>query len=331
MSSVLQRERPAYARVVWIARNHGTLIGVCIGMLILNVIVPGFASARNWILILKESSPVAILGTAQVLVLIVQGIDLSLGPMSSFGGFLCGVFLTRGGALIPSILATLGVAAGVGLANAGVMAGLGVRAIVGTLGTMLMLTSGSWLLSGGGHPLYLFTMRQPAVKSLLSIGKLSLGPIPFSVVVMILVTLVASFVMRNTALGRWFYAIGESPSESRRAGLRVRYLFGAPYVIGALLAAVAGMMLVSTSGVASPGGGLDLLLDALTVSFISMTLLGRGKMNVEGVLVGAIFLKALSNALILSGADPWVTQLAKGCILLGAMSLGYASKRARST
>jgi len=303
--------------------KYGCLMGIIIIIAIFCLIVPGFATLSNWISVLRLISIFTIIGMGEATVMIVQGVDMSVGATAGFCGYLCTSLLAHGYGLSTSFLATVGVGTSIGIFNAILTSWLGINAMVATLGTMFILISLALMMSNGGYSVYLFTMSTSPINAFLDLGnRLIGGLIPVDVVVMMLVSTIMWVVIRYTIIGRYFYSIGENIKASYLSGIKIRFFFGLAFVISGLFAAIAGVMMAFDSGVGTPPGGPGYLLEALCVAALSTAIFGEGEINIEGVLVGAIFIGALSNGLVLLGCGPAFDYLFKGLVILIGMGIG---------
>jgi len=318
------------SQVLYFWRKYACLTGVVIVIAIFFFVVPGFATFSNWISILKLISVFTIIGMGEAMVMIVGGVDLSIGTTASFCGYLCASLLAYGYGLGTSLFATIGAGTFIGIFNAILVSWLGINALIATLGTMFILISLALMMSSGGYSIYLFTMPGLHVNVFLDLGKRLIGGlIPIDVVIMIFVSAISYIIIKHTVIGRYFGSIGENIKGAYLSGIRIRPFFGLAFIISGFFAAIAGIVMVFDSGVGTPPGGPGYLLEALCITALSTAIFGEGEINIKGVLMGAIFIGALSNALVLLGCNPAYEFLFKGLVILIGMAIGSSLKLSR--
>jgi ribose/xylose/arabinose/galactoside ABC-type transport system permease subunit len=138
----------------------------------------------------------------------------------------------------------------------------------------------------------------------------------------IVVVVVGHVTMTRTSLGRYFDAVGGNVRAAFLAGVRHRLVFAAAFVISALMAAIAGVVLTSRAALAAPGAFEPYLLDAFVAVYLGSLVAHSGKVNVIGTAIGALFVGLIGNALTLMGAGVSIRYVAYGVIVLTAMTVG---------
>jgi ribose transport system permease protein len=202
-------------------------------------------------------------------------------------GVVNGVLLVKGKAPHAFVvtLATLGIARGVALLIAGGTAVVGMPSLVLTL--------------GGGD----------------------LGPVPWPIVIVAVVTLLCWVLTRWTVWGRWIYAVGGNPEAARRAGIPVDRVLMSVYIICGALAGLAGMVAAGQTNTGAPTGGQLLELDAITAVFIGGASFLGGRGTVMNAIVGALVLGVIRNGLNLLDVSPFYQTVAVGVAIAVAIQL----------
>jgi len=131
--------------------------------------------------------------------------------------------------------------------------------------------------------------------------------------------LIAYFVLRYTAFGRQVYAVGSNAEAAHLAGINVKLVTFAVYVISGLAASVTSIIYVSRLTVGEPTAGTGLELEAIAVAVIGGTSLFGGEGGVVGTLIGAGIIAVLANVLNLLGISPFTQQIIKGAIIIAAV------------
>ena len=155
-----------------------------------------------------------------------------------------------------------------------------------------------------------------------TLGTGKLGPVPYLVIVLIAISVVAIGCMRYSLPGHLVYAVGGSQTASRLAGIRVqRYILGV-FVLSGLCAAFAGVMLAGQTGTAQPAEGtVGLELTAITAVLLGGIGLSGGTGTVLGAVLGVLVLSTLDNGLLLVGVPSFWQEVATGALLLIAVLL----------
>jgi ribose/xylose/arabinose/galactoside ABC-type transport system permease subunit len=144
-------------------------------------------------------------------------------------------------------------------------------------------------------------------------------------VLFVLVAAAFAWMLRYTALGRYIYAVGGHEEAALLAGIPVRRVKLAAYVISSLFAAAAGVWLASRMSIGDPNVGTGLELDAITAALIGGSSLTGGLGTVPGTVAGVLVLAVLNNMMNLFGISPFAQQVVKGLIILAAVTV-YRSR-----
>ncbi|MCW2677420.1 MAG: Monosaccharide-transporting ATPase [Modestobacter sp.] len=316
-------ERVAAQRGVRLAKwwdRVGILVVLVALVALMVAIAPNFASVSNLLNIARSISINAILAAGLTLVILTAGIDLSVGSILAVSGVVS-VLAAVGG--WPAWLAILaGVAAGslAGLVNGILTAYLGLAAFIVTLGTMTALRGLAYTMTDG----------QPIVSNTLSfrdIGNGYMAGIPVPVVVMAVVYLVIWFLLERTRFGRQVYAVGGNAEAARLAGIDVRRVTTAVYVIAGACAGLAGIIFAARVVSAQPTAGTGYELDAIAAVVLGGTSLAGGRGRLYGTLVGSVILGVLSTGLILLNVQFFTQLLIKGGVIILAVAIDGLKQR----
>jgi ribose transport system permease protein len=338
MRSVLERvrrpETPGDAAPA--RRRHGVpdfaldrLSGVYVAIvlaLVYSVTVPVFRTVNVARTIASSQAIVGILTLGLMVALICGVFDVSIAANMSFAVSLVGwLQADHGMNWVLAVLVTLLCGAAVGVANAIIVTRLHVEAVIGTLGTMSILTAASFLLVRGQD------IFQGISSSFISFGSVAPLTVPISVYYLAALAIILYFVLGHTTLGRYFYAVGANADACRLAGIRVIRYQWTGLVISGVVASLAGVIYTMQQGAASYGAGDPYLLPAFAAAFLGSTQIKPGRFNVVGTLV-AIYLLAIGvEGLQLQYPDnPWIADLFNGLALILAVALSQRSLRRRA-
>ncbi|WP_246178849.1 sugar ABC transporter permease [Actinomadura decatromicini] len=161
---------------------------------------------------------------------------------------------------------------------------------------------------------------------------ITLGGIPWGVLLAGVLLVVCSFVLGRTAYGRHVYAVGGNAEAARRAGINVTRIRISVFMIGSGLAAVSGIVAASRlSSVATDAGGGNTLLYAVGAAVIGGTSLFGGRGKARDAVLGGLVIALIANGLGLLGTSAYLSYLITGLVLLLAASIDALARRRRST
>jgi ribose transport system permease protein len=261
--------------------------------------------------IFRAAVPLAILASCQTLTMLTGGIDLSVGAVASMAGFVVAT-LVNGPGTPAGILVALAAAA-----LAGLLTGIGVgvfrvHPLIMSLGMSLIVLglANVWQLqmvqTGTGVP--------PELRWL---GSQTFGGIvPYSLLVFVPVAAVILLGLRRTGYGRLLYAIGDNPVAARLSGARSWQVLIVLYVISALLAAVAGLLLSGLTNVASVSLADSAVLPSVAAAVIGGTSIMGGRGGIGGTIIGALILTVVISLLSSLGYPEAVRQIVFGSIIV---------------
>jgi ribose transport system permease protein len=257
----------------------------------------------------------ALLAVGELLVIISGGIDLSVGTAMSLSMVTMGLYVINShGSLEIGMLIAIATGVLVGLVNGTLVAFLGLPPFIITLG-MLGIAQGLALTLSSGFSMYGF----PKEFDFLGGGQIIGIPVP--IIILAVVAIVASFIFRETRLGRYAYAIGGSEEAARRAGIPVRRFKVAIYAFCGGLVGISSIVLSSRINSAHPGIGLGYELDAIAAVVIGGASLMGGRGNVSGAIIGALTMAAIRFGLNVMAVTPFIQQIVIGVILIIAVYL----------
>ena len=288
------------------------LIAVVAGMSIAH---PDFLTISNLMTIGLQAAVRALLAIGELLVIISGGIDLSVGTAMSLSMVTMGLYVINShGSLEIGMLIAIATGVLVGLVNGTLVAFLGLPPFIITLG-MLGIAQGLALTLSSGFSMYGF----PKEFDFLGGGQIIGIPVP--IIILAVVALVASFIFRETKLGRYAYAIGGGEEAARRAGIPVRRFKVAIYAFCGGLVGISSIVLSSRINSAHPGIGLGYELDAIAAVVIGGASLMGGRGNVSGAIIGALTMAAIRFGLNVMAVTPFIQQIVIGVILIIAVYL----------
>jgi ribose transport system permease protein len=292
----------------------GIVLVLLILCLILSLRTSTFLTTDNLFGIVRNYSDIAISALGITLVLIIGGIDLSVGSIMAFAGLVCAAALTYWG--LPTPLAVLaGVLGGglIGLVNAFLIVRMKLQPFIATLG-MLGVTRGIVVGSTKGQVI------GSLPDSFAALGQGYLGPVPVPVLIMLIFALIVGLFLTYHVWGTYIYAIGGNETSALLTGLPVNNVKVFVYLCSGLLSGLAGVLVVSRLGVSAPTQAVGYELNVIAAAVIGGVSLQGGRGTIPGAVLGAIIIGVLYNALVMLNIDTyWQQTFIGGIIILAAL------------
>jgi ribose/xylose/arabinose/galactoside ABC-type transport system permease subunit len=274
---------------------------------------PGFLDPVYLGNILRQAAPVGIAAVGVSLVMILGGVDLSIGAVISFAAVLCAVQMA--GAAENTAFAvglTLLVSAAIGTANGLLIAFNRVSPFILTLGTALAVYGLTQVYSGG-------TARGVVAPGFREFFNFRLGGLlPVLALAFLALALVAEAALRTTRYGRSLYLVGSNRAAAAIAGLPIARLTVLTYALSGLFAGLGGIALLARSGVSSTYAGRGLEFDALAAVVLGGTTFEGGRGNVAGTVAGVLVLFVSFNMVNMLGLNYNSQLIVKGLIIIAA-------------
>ncbi|MDR1248170.1 MAG: ABC transporter permease [Treponema sp.] len=227
-----------------------------------------FQRPNNILNVIRQVSMMGIASVGMAFVLLLGGIDLSIGSTITLVNIVAAWFMVKAQiSPVPACLIAVTMAAAVGFFNGWIIANIKMPPLIVTLSTMTMLEGLAFIICGGvpifGFPRW-FTV----------IGQGYLGPVPIPVVIMVVILAAGSFILNQTYFGRYFYAVGGSEDAAALSGINVKRVKYLAYTLSGFFAGLAGMVMLSRtmSGQALAGKGFEFdVLTAVVLGGVSVS------------------------------------------------------------
>ena len=286
----------------------------------LTIATPHFLTKVNLSSVARQTAVINIMALGMTPVIISGGIDISVGSILAIAG-LFGTMAIKSGQPIPFAIA-IGIGTGLlcGIANGVLVTQLRVNPFIVTLGT-LGIFRGIALVVSNGLPVH----EIPESFSYLGDGTV-LG-IPVSLWILAICAICMHFLLENTKLGRYTFAIGSNESAAYYAGVPIKFHLTSVYAIAGLLTGLAGMIEASRLMTGQPTAGQGYELQTIAAVVIGGGSLRGGEGSVSGTLVGAFIIGLLSNGSDLLGVNPYWQQVIIGVVIIAAVGFDELRKR----
>lgn len=260
------------------------------------------------------------------------GMDLSVGYQMSLMSVVIGILLKDVG-MPPFFVILIALVMGclMGLLNGILVVKLQVVPLIITLATSYAFEGLSYLISNSAS-----WLRLPG--SYTWIGQGYVGPVPVAVIIMLVLTALAWFVLSRTYFGRYVYGVGGNAEAMKLAGINVDRLRIFLYVLSSFFVALATVVMVARSGSASSTLGIGTEFTCLTAGILGGISIAGGRGSVMGMIIGILILQVLGNGMQLMGLGIYPQYIVKGVVLCAAVGFdsyqrlsGKTTKRVRKS
>jgi ribose/xylose/arabinose/galactoside ABC-type transport system permease subunit len=289
--------------------------------IILSILSPAFITPNNLMNVIKQMSVNGIMGIAMTFVLILGGIDLSVGSLIALTS-VCAAFFARQSLDLPLIVpiaVSLLVGVAAGAINGFGIAYVGISPFIMTLAMMSCLRGLAQVLSNGS-PIFGLSKPFNGIANGFVLG------IPNLVYFLLVILVIGIFVLRKTVFGKWVYAIGGNEVSARLSGINTRWIKVVVYMGSGLLAGVCGVLMASRITSGSPIIGVGYELNAISAAVIGGVSMSGGTGNLLGTLIGALIIGVIQNGLDILGVSAFYQQIIQGLIIMVAVFLDIKSK-----
>lgn len=306
--------------ILFFRQYIGILIGLLAIIILFSVISPTFLTSMNITNILRTASSNIYLACGMTMVIILGGIDLSVGSVIALSGVVT-VSMIAGN--VPVAIAVLGgVVIGVisGLFNGFVLAYTTIPAFIVTLASMDICRGAAYVVSNG-QPIRCMD------DNFINIGCGYLGSIPLPVIYFIVIALFSSILLNKTKFGRYVYATGGNREAAQYSGVKIKKVTVITYLLSGIFAAIAGVVLASRMFSGQPTSGNGAEMDAVAAVVLGGTSMTGGSGKIGGTIIGALVIGTLNNGLNLMNVNSFWQYIVKGIVILLAVYIDFLKQK----
>ena len=280
-----------------------------------------FLTPNNVVNISRQVSYYGIASIGMTFVILIAGIDLSIGSIITFVNVICAYMMVNMGMnMWVAVIISLIFATAIGTLNGAMVASIGIPALIATFASQTVFEGISYLISGG-RPISGFTPNFGLF------GRWTVGPVPVCALIMIACFALGSFILNKSYFGRYFYAIGGNEEAAELSGIRVNRMKYLIYALSGLFAGLAGIVLLSRSGSAQSTVGKGLEFDVITCVVLGGVSVNGGVGRMSGVVAGVLIIGSLTNGMILMDVSEYTQMVVKGLVLAVAVGIDCMSKK----
>ena len=306
-------------------REYGIYAVLALLVVGFSIVAPGFASITNFILILLQVSVMGIISIGMLFVILSRGIDLSVGSILAVAGIFSGLIARQDFTVVNATLAFgLPVVIGLfcGIFNGSLIAWFRLPPLIVTLGTMYAFRG--FIVWYHVNPIY---QLQGWYRVL---GQEKIGPVPIPVIILLVMTGLASLVLNRTRFGRYVYAIGGNEDAARASGINVKLVKLGVYAISGFYCGLAGLVFTSRLGAAQSISGMGFELVAIASVVVGGASLFGGRGSVGATLVGALIMQVVQSGLVMLDVPSPIQQTTLGFIIIIAVGIDMYVQNRRS-
>jgi len=271
-----------------------------------------FLGLTNVINILKQVAMYGICAVGMSMVIMTNGVDLSMGSVIGLTSCIAAMCDNAGWPIVGTILVCLAIGAVVGLLNGFNVNVLNMFPMIATMGSQVLVRGIAYIIANG-IPVYI----KGDNSKLTFMGKgLLFGKIPFQILIMFILFAIGIFILTKTVYGREIYAVGGNQEAARLAGISYQSTRYKAYIVAGLCAAIAGMVYAGRTGSGQPTGGTGFESVIVPACVLGGVRLGGGEGKMQFVLIGVLFMGVLTNGMIMMGINEFWQTFAQGAVLL---------------
>ncbi|WP_269933143.1 ABC transporter permease [Aminobacter sp. HY435] len=298
------------------------ILALCIAM---SFASPHFLTWGNFRAMLMSFSIEGIVVVGMTILLIVGGIDLSVGSVVCFSMVVSGALFLAG--LDPWTASLIGIAVSalIGAVMGFFVTVVGLNHFITSLAAMVIVR-GLCLVITKGTPLSLFTLP-PAFKA---IGQGSFQGVPYVIIIFVVVVAIFDFLLRRATAFRKVFYTGSNEKAAQYSGIRTKQVKFWVTVLCSTLAGFAGVIYMSRFGAATPTFGAGMELNIIAAAVIGGASLNGGSGTIFGAILGMALLSVVTSSLILLDISVYWQDMIKGCILLAAVSIDHLLHRKKA-
>ena len=306
--------------LTWMSQN-GIFIFTAILILFALIFVDGFGSLMNITDVFHRAAPIGIVAVGMTFVVISGNyLDLSVVAQVATAGVIL-IAVSNNYGIFPAILAALAAAMLFALVNGTAVGIFKANAVIVTLATTFIGLGLLRFFSGGS------IFFGPPDGPIRTFGLGKIGPVPYSAIVLIIMTIVLGLLLNRTNFGFLVRSFGVNESATRLGGTNTALVIIGAFLVTAVAAMIAGFVLAAFSNTAVSNDGVGYEFRALAAIIVGGTSVFGGRGSVYRTFLGVIFVSVLTNILVLSGISFGYQQVALGVLIVLAVSLDALARK----
>jgi ribose transport system permease protein len=308
-------------------RELNVLSALIVIVILMSMLSPYFLTQDNIFNVLRGMSTIGIMAIGQTMVIITGGIDLSVGSILAVSSMLTARMITvHDENAFLALLSGLSFGLLLGTLSGLIITKFKINPFITTLGMLSVGRGLTYLLATGvkGTVASNIPMKN---ESIVFLGNGYLGKVPFSVVILLFLVILATVFLKRTVLGRYIYAVGSNERSARLSGVPVDKVRIFVYGISGFFCALAGIIVTGRLSTAATNIGLGNELDVIAAVVIGGASLQGGEGTVTGAIIGATIMAIVRNAFVLLHIPNHFQTITIGIVIILAVGIDQILKR----
>lgn len=298
-----------------IVTKFGTIFALILVTSLFSIFVPGFVNSRNLMNILRQVALLTIIAEGFTMCLIVDELDLSFADVASLSSVIAGGLILGGMNPFLAIFIVLLIGLAIGIFNGLLVTKVGIPSLITTLAMGIICVGLIYMYTDG------LSLYGNMPNSFLFLGRGTLWGIPFLVIIMLTIVLLAHIMINYFKVGKYMQATGANKRAARIAGINTDFYKILGLALSSLGAALTGILLTSKLGTANPEGAAGFMMDSFAAALMGMTVLSIGRAKPLGTLIGVLMIGVISNGMTLAGAPYFMQDITKGAIIILSVTI----------
>ncbi len=306
-----------------LALNYGIVFILFLLVIVFTVASPNFLNVSTIFTILKQVSITGIISVGMAFVIMTGGIDLSVGSVAGVSSVTAAMLMMAKLPMSVACIATVLIALVYGVVSGVLITKLSMPPLIATLGMMTALRGMAFIITNG-LPVFGFS------ETFGNFAQNSLWVIPYPVILLAIIFIIAKYFLDRTTIGRYIYGVGGNEEASRLSGINVTKIKILTYALSGILAGIAGLVLLSRTNSGQPSAGVGYEMDAITAVVLGGVSLNGGEGKISLVMIGVLIMGVLATGMLMCNINDYVQQLVKGLVLIAAVAFSTISKDIRT-
>ncbi|MBO5564123.1 MAG: ABC transporter permease [Lachnospiraceae bacterium] len=295
--------------------QYGIGVVLIIMMVVIAIMDPRFLTVSNLMNVTMQITINGLLCYGLCLAITTGGIDLTVGAQLALTSCIIGHLMTNMGLpMVIAVLAGVGVATAFGFINGFLIAKFNMFPFVVTLSMQLVIRGLSQVVTNGRAVMI-------TNKAFAGIYSNKLGPIPFPIILFVIVTILMYLLLHWTKFGRYIFAVGGNVNAAIASGVSRFWVLVGVYTLSGLLAGIASVIYTSKTGSAQSNIGVGYETDAIAAAVLGGTSFAGGIATIPGDVLGIFIIGLIYNGMNMIGVSSYFQSIVKGLIIIGAVML----------
>lgn len=298
------------------------LVAIIAVFALFTVLNKNFLTFTNVVNIMIAASLVGLVAIGHTYLIIAGQNDLSPGSLAAFSGVVAAILVGKGIPFFPAVLLTVLCGMLVGVFNAFMVNKIHLEAFIATLVTQSIIRGFAYIICDG-KPVSISN------KTFLALGKARVIGVPVAVWIMLICIVIFGIILAKTKFGRSVYAIGGNQDAARLAGLNPQRIITTSYIMMGILCSIGGIIFAARMNSGQPAANVNLEFDAITAVILGGVSFVGGVGDMGGTILGIILIQSFNTGLIMVNVPSFWQYVAKGGLLLFALTTDYIRKQRR--